>query len=261
MKVSVIIPTLDDGGDLEVAVGSVLAQTHEAAQIVVIDNGSSDGSVQRVEALGCDRIEIRRCLRRGSAAARNVGLRQLDGDAVAFLDADDRWLPEHLASVVARLEQCGLGPGDRFLYAGKAFLTDATTGVAQVSEPERTDAPEAFSLAVGNRVVTSAAVVDAKSACTLEFDERLRSGQDRAFWIDCLESGAVFVAGEVASVVHIRRPWKRGMASAIKSDLLLLASARTEWHWSWSRVARLAAFGVVRQWTLMVLRSTRWRRR
>ncbi|SHH91775.1 Glycosyl transferase family 2 [Desulfofustis glycolicus DSM 9705] len=98
-KISVIIPTYNRAELLVGAVRSVLTQTLEPAEILVIDDGSTDDSEDRVAALV---REGARCLRylcqphRGPAAARNFGLANCSFDMLAFLDSDDRWEPRKL---------------------------------------------------------------------------------------------------------------------------------------------------------------------
>ena len=97
-SVSVVIPTYQRRELLPRAVSSVLAQTFQDFELIVVDDGSTDGTREALEGLD-DRIHYRWQENRGVAAARNVGIRLGRGEIVAFLDSDDRWLPDHLAVV------------------------------------------------------------------------------------------------------------------------------------------------------------------
>ncbi|MCW5970266.1 MAG: glycosyltransferase [Blastocatellales bacterium] len=101
--VSVIIPTYNQASFLGEAIESALMQTLPPREVIVIDDGSSDGTA-RVLAGFEGRIRAMRQANRGVAAARNAGARTATGDALAFLDSDDRWLPEKLERQAARLE-------------------------------------------------------------------------------------------------------------------------------------------------------------
>jgi GT2 family glycosyltransferase len=81
------------------AVESALAQQRPADEILVVDDGSTDGSAEAIARVFGERVRVLREAHRGISAARNVGVRAASGELVAFLDSDDRWLPHHLATV------------------------------------------------------------------------------------------------------------------------------------------------------------------
>jgi glycosyltransferase involved in cell wall biosynthesis len=99
--VTVVIPCFDQAHFLAEAIESVLAQTHPDVEVVVVDDGSRDNTVEvaaRYPGVRCVRQE-----NRGLAAARNTGLEQVETDLVVFLDSDDRLLPEALETGVREL--------------------------------------------------------------------------------------------------------------------------------------------------------------
>ncbi|HOQ05714.1 MAG TPA: glycosyltransferase family A protein [Anaerohalosphaeraceae bacterium] len=96
MTISVIIPAYNNEQHLSRAIHSVLAQSRPPDEIIVVDDGSTDRTAEAAAAFG----EKIRCIRqdnRGPGAARNTGIRAASGEWVAFLDADDEWLPDKLA--------------------------------------------------------------------------------------------------------------------------------------------------------------------
>jgi hypothetical protein len=101
-NVSVILPTYQRRELVRRAVATVLAQTYRDFELIVVDDGSTDGTGEAMAPLG-DRIRYRWQPNRGVAAARNAGLRLARGSIVAFLDSDNRWLPDHLAVTVETL--------------------------------------------------------------------------------------------------------------------------------------------------------------
>lgn len=104
-SVSVVIPTHNRAELLVRALRSVQAQTRPAQEIFVVDDGSTDDTRQRLEALGDERVRyLRNDLSRGAAAARNRGIREASGDVVAFLDSDDEWVPGNLELQLPALE-------------------------------------------------------------------------------------------------------------------------------------------------------------
>jgi glycosyltransferase involved in cell wall biosynthesis len=96
VEFSVVIPTYNRVEFLKQAISSVWKQTHADYEIIVVDDGSTDGTVDYLVSLG-DMIKVLRQEHRGPAAARNVGVGQAVGTYVAFLDSDDFWFPWTLA--------------------------------------------------------------------------------------------------------------------------------------------------------------------
>jgi glycosyltransferase involved in cell wall biosynthesis len=103
--VSVVIPVHNRARFIADAVGSVLRQTYDDLEVIVVDDGSTDGTVQVVEALADRRIRIvAHDGNRGIPAARNTGLEAARGRFIAWLDSDDIARPNRLAVQVAFLE-------------------------------------------------------------------------------------------------------------------------------------------------------------
>ena len=101
MRISCIVPCYNAERFLAEAIDSILAQTLSPAEIVVVDDGSTDGSAA-VAARFAGRVNYLRQDNAGPAAARNAGLAATRGDFVAFLDADDLWHPEKLQRQAGR---------------------------------------------------------------------------------------------------------------------------------------------------------------
>ena len=104
MQVSVILPTYNCCDLLREAIASILDQDFGDFELLVIDDGSTDATRQRVEAFADPRIRYHFQPNRGVAAARNVGLGMAGGEYVAWLDSDDLWPREYLGVMVARLD-------------------------------------------------------------------------------------------------------------------------------------------------------------
>jgi len=101
--VSVIIPTYNRADLVRQAVASVKAQTFRDFEIVVADDGSTDGTYEALAA-GPEFRVLRHSRRQGVAAARNTGIAAARGEWLAFLDSDDLWLPDKLARQLSCLE-------------------------------------------------------------------------------------------------------------------------------------------------------------
>jgi GT2 family glycosyltransferase len=95
-EISVVIPAYNAARYIGEALQSVAAQSLAASEVIVVDDGSTDGTPEIAERCG-GVVRVLRQERGGAAAARNLGVRAARGEWVAFLDADDYWLPDRLA--------------------------------------------------------------------------------------------------------------------------------------------------------------------
>ena len=102
--VSVIIPTYNREDLIKDAISTVLAQTYKNFEIIVVDDGSEDGTAEVVRGFGDERIKYIFQENSGVSAARNNGIKNASGEYVAFLDSDDLWHPEKLEKQLSVLE-------------------------------------------------------------------------------------------------------------------------------------------------------------
>ena len=103
-RIAAVVPTYDRGALVVRAVESVLAQTRPADEIVVVDDGSTDDTLERLATLPADRVRVVSQANAGAAAARNRGVAESSCEWVAFLDSDDVWVPRHLELVAAAID-------------------------------------------------------------------------------------------------------------------------------------------------------------
>src|ERR671916_3003782 len=105
-KVSVVIPCYNQAHFLGEAIESVLSQTYEEFELIVVDDGSKDDTEELASSYAAEdaRVRLIRQQNRGLAGARNRGLSESSGEYVVFLDSDDRLLEEALAVGVGELQ-------------------------------------------------------------------------------------------------------------------------------------------------------------
>jgi glycosyltransferase involved in cell wall biosynthesis len=122
--VSVVIPVFNAEKYLRQAISSALDQTLPPHEIIIVDDGSTDSSREIASSFGPAVI----CLsqqHQGPSAARNLATARSSGDWIAFLDADDYWLPDKLARQAAVIEA---DPNVELVYTGRTeLLPDGTT--------------------------------------------------------------------------------------------------------------------------------------
>ena len=104
---SIILPTYNRGWCIDAAVQSALAQTHGEWELIVVDDGSTDDTLGRLQRYDDPRIRVLRRDNGGVSAARNHGIRESRGDMIALLDSDDEWLPEKLETQLAYMRDNG----------------------------------------------------------------------------------------------------------------------------------------------------------
>lgn len=180
--VTVIIPTFNHARHLGGAIRSVLGQSHPDFAVIVVDDGSTDDPAAVVRAIADPRVQLVRQANAGLAAARNTGIRHAAHPFVAFLDADDEFLPDYLRQATAAF---GRLPADFGIIACNRIRCDQDG----VRLPERKAATgrdreiTARDLLFRNRFVAEVvARREIFDRCGL-FDTSLRSSEDRDMWL------------------------------------------------------------------------------
>jgi glycosyltransferase involved in cell wall biosynthesis len=185
-EVSVVIPTYNSARHLEQAVGSVLAQTFQDLEVMVVDDGSTDDTAAVIGALGPP-VRYLHQPNSGVSAARNRGVSESIGRYVAFLDADDAWLPQKLAKQLGALRAAALraAPGCRLCYT--AFVAaDSDLNPTEVRHPEMRDGALESLLMHGNVVGAGGSTMLCERGLFREaggFDPTLSQCADWDMWI------------------------------------------------------------------------------
>jgi glycosyltransferase involved in cell wall biosynthesis len=194
MKISVLIAAYEAAPFISSALASVRCQTHQDWEIVVVEDGSNDGTEGIVRAFGAS---VRQPVlyenfrwNCGVAAARNRLMELATGEACAFLDADDTWTPEHLADA------------ERHLSAGADIVVsdvdtiELKTGRAlgTTAVPRQLESAPVPTLFAQSAIVTSSSVAIGRwfAGGVGRFDNSLHVGEDRDFWLRCAVAGARF---------------------------------------------------------------------
>jgi glycosyltransferase involved in cell wall biosynthesis len=182
-QISVVIPTFNRAELLTGAIRSVLNQTFQDFEVLIVDDGSSDTTPDVVKSFDDNRIHyVRHTAPRGGAAARNTGIARAGGEYVAFLDDDDEWFPHKLASQMAVMRRSE--PEVAAIYSGYFIVERATGRVCGRMTPKAKGDLSAELLA--NNPIGGTSCMLVKKDCLEKvgcFDESLPSFQDRDLWI------------------------------------------------------------------------------
>jgi glycosyltransferase involved in cell wall biosynthesis len=135
-RVSVVIPVYNVESLVGTTLQSVLQQTYLDFEVIVVDDGSTDGSLEICQGFKDARIRIVSQKNRGLAGARNTGIRHAQGEYIAFLDSDDLWLPEKLAKHVAHLDA---SPAVGVSFSRSCFIDEAGTDLGIYQMPKLTE--------------------------------------------------------------------------------------------------------------------------
>jgi glycosyltransferase involved in cell wall biosynthesis len=183
VSVSVVIPAFNSADTLARAIDSARAQVYASDEIIVVDDGSADATRDIAKGYGGELRVICLPKRRGAAGARNVGIAAASCEAVAFLDADDEWLPQKLQ---AQVEVLNSSPRVSFVACAANLIArngvdlgDLYRGHPVVTGPESWRALLAY-----NFVATPTVLVWKRHITAVGgFDEGLKIGEDQDLWI------------------------------------------------------------------------------
>lgn len=240
--VSVVIPAYNSAETLIRALDSVASQSRPAYEVIVVDDASTDSTA--AVASGYQKLPvklIRLAKNSGAAEARNRGVKAATGEFIAFLDADDEWLPSKLERQVALINSdssiafvscesklisnLGVDLGD--IYRGHEVVSGALAWKALLKD---------------NFVTTPSVVVPKLLFEELGgFDPKLKIAEDQDMWIRLAEHGSLGYVHECLVIVHER---KSSLSSGAFSDQLTFTLPMIEGHLERLR-AKLSAQDIV----------------
>ncbi len=202
-RVSVIIPTYNRAGFLSFAIGSVLGQTFQDFEIIIVDDASTDNTEEVVGRFCDQRIRYYcRDLKGNTSTGRNRGIREAQSSYIAFLDDDDEWLPEKLEKQIALLDQSPPSVGG--IYTGYIRILRSNGESLGITLP--TKKGDLSSTLLSSNVLAGASGLLLRKECLLDvglFDEDLPSFQDYDLWIRISKKFTFDYVDEVLYRYHI----------------------------------------------------------
>ena len=194
LRISVVIPCYNAEAYIRQAIQSALEQTLPPLEILVIDDASTDRSVEVAASFGFPIRVIRQAKNKGAAVARNVGIRLAHGDWIAFLDADDLWNPDKLEKQLLAVA----GTGGHVVGVITDMYWFGPDGVQKVDRPNVSDLEGDFHVKLLYRCLTgpSTALVRADIARTILFPEGMRNVEDQQFFVKLRKCGPILYVPE-----------------------------------------------------------------
>ncbi len=204
-RVSVVIPAYNAASLIDVAIGSVAAQTLRDLEVIVVDDASTDGTASHAEALlkhhGLRHIVVRQETNAGPSAARNRGVALASGEYVAFLDADDEWLPEKLALQSALMDA---HPHVTLCGCQADWVDPEGVLIRPLYEDLPELLPEGWKLLLWNCYVATPCAMARRIDLGLRpFDPALHVGEDRDLWIRLASNGTVALVNSRQVIIRM----------------------------------------------------------
>jgi len=184
-RVSVVMPAFDAAWCIGAAASAVLWQTHRDLELVVVDDGSTDGTADVVGALEGP-VKLIRQENAGVATARNRGIEAASGELIAFCDADDIWFAEHLAALLDVWDRHGgIATSNSYWLLPRGIHPSRVRYKGRFPEPSRQRRAILEQNFVSTMWVFPRALVDEIGP----FDEQRRRAEDWDFWLRAIYAG------------------------------------------------------------------------
>lgn len=209
--VSVVIPAYNAGKWLGDAVGSVLAQTYPEWELIIVNDGSTDGTGDLARSFGDPRILVVDQANQGVSAARNTGIRQSKGEFLCFMDADDAMLPENLATKVKAIAEHGVD----WVFADMAACNEDLQPTGRVMVGTDGDVLRALLLSAPS-VPISCNNILARRRCFAEgvaFDTELSNAADQHF---TMQMAARFTYKHIPGTFNLYRDLPGSMSKNVQ---------------------------------------------
>jgi glycosyltransferase involved in cell wall biosynthesis len=203
LKISVVIPTKQRREMVKRAVASVLSQTLSPDQVIVVDDASTDQTMEMLRALKDDRLVLVESESAGAAQARNFGIQKATGDLIAFCDSDDVWLPDKLEKQIPLFSAAPMPVmvfSDALVAHNDKFDSEADT----VFSSQTPFSGEIFnSLLLDNFIPTSTVIIYREAIKkTSGFEDQYCPAEDYGLWLQLAKQGRCTFHPEPLAVYH-----------------------------------------------------------
>lgn len=230
--VSVIIPLFNKEFTIETTLKSVLEQTYTNFEIIIINDGSTDNSLEIVKKNTDKRIHIFEQENKGAASARNLGINKASSNLISFLDADDFWYPNHLTELIKLYNDfpnCGMYCNRYQTRISKKTIINNSFDYS-LPDDFRGVVPDFFHASKVYKVAISSAVLIPKDVFfTISFfNPEVSSGQDLELFTKIALKREIAVTNKVTVLYRLDIPNSLAKSSISKRKLMDFTQFETE---------------------------------
>lgn len=221
---SVIIPLYNKELYIQNTLTSVLNQTFTDFEIIIVNDGSTDNSLEIVSRFKDERIIIINQQNSGASSTRNKAIQHAQTDYIAFLDADDFWFPNHLEELVKLIQafpNCGMYCSR---YQTVIAKNHTINNSFSYSFPDSFSGiiPDFFRASLVNRVATSSSIIVPKQIIIENdgFNTAISSGQDLELWTKIGIKHKVAINNTISAIYHFETPNSLAKTAITKKTLM-----------------------------------------
>jgi len=179
--ISVVIPVYNGAKTIRETIASVLAQSFEDLEVLVINDGSTDETGEIVQRIADPRLKLLNYPNAGLAASRNRGIHRAKGEYISFIDADDLWTPDKLAAQYQALQE---HPQAQVAYSWTDWIDEHSRVIAPGSTIDRSGNVYPYMLLCNILASGSNPLISRQALAEVgDFDESLRAAEDWDLWI------------------------------------------------------------------------------
>lgn len=201
-KVSVIVPNYNCENFIEETVNSVINQTYKNWELLIVDDCSTDGSVEVIKKLQAADGRIKLFINEknsGAAASRNKALKEASGKWIAFLDSDDLWLPDKLEKQIAFMEENGY----KFSYTAYEHIDENSNSLnVRVTGPKVLSKRKMFRYCYPGCLTV---MYDSSDVGAVQIPDEIANGEnDYAIWLKVCKAYKCYYLNEILSLYRVR---------------------------------------------------------
>ncbi|PEL95302.1 glycosyl transferase family 2 [Bacillus cereus] len=218
--ISIVIPLYNKELYIERAIQSVLSQTIQDFEIIIIDDGSIDNSVEKAKKFYDPRVQLIPQIHAGASAARNKGIQVAKADVIAFLDADDEWQPTFLETILRLVDNypsaVAYATSYKIILTNGKQLTPKIKGIPR--SPWKGVIPNYFESTLGDLPIISSAIAIQKSIFKEvgNFPLLAQLGEDQDMWFRIAQRYPIAYSHTFQAIYY------RGLEQSVCTNLEIL---------------------------------------